>query len=402
MKYKKKDLIVGLDIGTSKICAIVGKVKEGKLDILGAGVVQSEGVIKGVIVNIAQVSACIKKVIRIAELDAGRRIDKLWVSIAGSHIEGKDNQGFVLITGQDRIITGKDVEEALRRASSIVLPAGREIIHILPQDYIVDGQNGIKDPVGSRGAQLQAKVHLVIAPSSCCENIDASVRDAGYEVEGLVLQPLASGVSTLLPEEEDLGVALLDIGGGTTDLAVFLKEGLRFTRIFAVGGDHLTNDIAVGLHTTRENAEKIKLDYGVASVDLIDRDEYLEVEGVAGRGRYKVKKSVVAHIIQLRIEELFELVDLELRSSGYKGLITSGVVLTGGSSLLPGIDKKAEEKLKLPVRVGYPRISSPEKLLSPVYATGIGLLLFGLKRREEIASKERIGVKIKEWLKEFF
>ena len=177
---------------------------------------------------------------------------------------------------------------------------------------------------------------------------------------------------------------------------------MRFTRIFAVGGDHLTNDIAVGLHTTRENAEKIKLDYGVASVDLIDRDEYLEVEGVAGRGRYKVKKSVVAHIIQLRIEELFELVDLELRSSGYKGLITSGVVLTGGSSLLPGIDKKAEEKLKLPVRVGYPRISSPEKLLSPVYATGIGLLLFGLKRREEIASKERIGVKIKEWLKEFF
>ena len=402
MKYKKKDLIVGLDIGTSKICAIVGKVKEGKLDILGAGVVQSEGVIKGVIVNIAQVSACIKKVIRIAELDAGRRIDKLWVSIAGSHIEGKDNQGFVLITGQDQIITGKDVEEALRRASSIVLPAGREIIHILPQDYIVDGQNGIKDPVGIRGAQLQAKVHLVTAPSSYCQNIDDSIRDAGYEVEGLVLQPLASGVSTLLPEEEDLGVALLDIGGGTTDLAVFLKEGLRFTRIFAVGGDHLTNDIAVGLHTTRENAEKIKLDYGVASVDLIDRDEYLEVEGVAGRGRYKVKKSVVAHIIQLRIEELFELVDLELRSSGYKGLITSGVVLTGGSSLLPGIDKKAEEKLKLPVRVGYPRIGSPEKLLSPVYATGIGLLLFGLKRREEIASKERIGVKIKEWLKEFF
>jgi len=402
MKYKKKDLIVGLDIGTSKICAIVGKVKEGKLDILGAGVVQSEGVIKGVIVNIAQVSVCIKKVIRIAELDAGRRIDKLWVSIAGSHIEGKDNQGFVLITGQDRVITMKDIEEALRRASSIVLPAGREIIHILPQDYIVDGQNGIKDPVGIRGAQLQAKVHLVTASSSYCQNIDDSVRDAGYEVEGLVLQPLASGVSTLLPEEEDLGVALLDIGGGTTDLAVFLKEGLRFTRIFAVGGDHLTNDIAVGLHTTRENAEKIKLDYGVASVDLIDRDEYLEVEGVAGRGRYKVKKSVVAHIIQLRIEELFELVDLELRSSGYKGLITSGVVLTGGSSLLPGIDKKAEEKLKLPVRVGYPRISSPKKLLSPVYATGIGLLLFGLKRREEIASKERIGVKIKEWLKEFF
>jgi len=402
MRRRKKDLIVGLDVGTSKICVILGKVGEGKLNILGAGTVSSKGVSKGVVTDIEEVSARIRKVIKIAELDAGRRIDRLWVSIAGSHIKGKDNQGFVRISGSEQLITAKDVEEALKRASSVVLPPERKLIHVLPQDYIIDGQGEIKDPLEMRGAQLQVKVHLVTASSGCCQNIEDSVRGAGYELEGLVLQPLASGVSTLLPQEEDMGVVLLDIGGGTTDLAIFLKEGLRFTRVIAVGGDHLTNDIAVGLHISREEAEKIKLHYGIASVDYLDRDEYLEVERIAGRGKYRVKRSTLAHIIQLRVEELFELVDLELKVSGYKGLITAGAVLTGGSSLLPGIKEKAEEKLGLPARIGYPRIKSPPKLSSPAYATGIGLLLFGLKRLEELASKERLGVKIKEWLKDFF
>lgn len=401
-KNKKRELIVGLDIGTSKICAIVGKIKENRINILGSGTTSSRGVIKGQITNVADVSAQIREAVKAAELDTGHRIDRMWVSIAGSHIQGQDNQGFVRITGMDKEISTKDIEEALEQASSIVLPPGREIIHVLTQDYIIDGQNQIKNPQGMKGSQFQVKVHIVTGSSSFCKNIEDSVQDAGYELEGLVLQPLASGISTVLPEEEDVGVVLMDVGGGTTDLAVFLKEGLRFTKVIAVGGDHITNDIAVGLHTNPEEAEDIKLHHGIASVDYLKEDEFLEVEGIAGRGRYRVKRSTLAHIIQLRIEELFELADIELKRSGYKGLITAGVVLTGGSSLLPGIKEKAEEKLNLPVRIGYPRFKPPSNLQNPAYATGIGLLLFGLKEQQEIASREKLGVKIKEWIKDFF
>lgn len=402
MKRHKKDLIVGLDVGTSKICAIVGNIHQGKLNILGAGTVSSKGVNKGVVTDVEGVSNRIRKVIKIAELDAARRVDRLWVSVAGSHIQSRENQGFVRISGSEQLITTKDVEEALKQASSVVLPPDREIIHILPQDYIVDGQGNIKDPLGMRGAQLQVRVNLVTGSSGCCRNIEDSVNGAGYELEGLVLQPLASGVSTLFPQEEDMGVVLLDIGGGTTDLAIFLKEGLRFTKVIPVGGNHLTNDIAVGLHISHKEAERVKIDYGVASLSYLDKDEDIEVERIAGRGKYQTKRSALAKIIELRIDELFELVNLELKVSGYKGLITAGAVLTGGSSLLPGIKEKAEEKLGLPVRVGYPRVKSPQKLYNPAYATGIGLLLFGLKKRQELAFKSRLGVRIKEWLKDFF
>ena len=401
MKYQKRNIITGLDIGTSKICAIVGKITDKQLHILGSGVTSSRGVTKGVITSIEKASSQIRRVIKKAELDSGRKIDSLWVSIAGSHIEGKDNQSFVSITGTDKIITSKDIEEAFEKASSVALPPDREIIHVLTQDYIVDGQNQIKDPVGMRGANLQLKVHLITASSGCCRNIEDSVVNAGYEVEKLVLQPLASGMSTLHPQEQELGVALIDIGGGTTDLAVFLREGLKFTKVIAVGGNHLTNDIAVGLHISREKAEEIKIRYGKASVDYLDKDQNIQVEGIAGRGRYEVKRSTLVRIIQLRVEEIFELVDLQLKSSGYKGLITAGVVLTGGCSLLPGIKEKAEEKTGLPARIGYPQINS-QKILDPSYATAVGLLLWGLKTQREIASKKRLDIRLKEWLKNFF
>ncbi|MBE0478816.1 cell division protein FtsA [Candidatus Aerophobetes bacterium] len=402
MREEKKNVIAGLDIGTSKICVIIGKAREDGLDILGSSITSSEGVQKGVITSINKVSGRIKRLMKNAELDAGRKVNKLWVSIAGSHIQGKDNQSFISIKGEEQIISKKDVDEALKKASSIALPRDREIIHTLTQDYIIDGQDQIKNPVGMRGAHLQLKVHLITASSGCCRNIEESVKNAGYEVEGLALQPLVSGISTLPPQEQELGVALLDIGGGTTDLAVFLREGLIFTKVIAVGGNHLTNDIAVGLHISREEAEKIKLRCGTASVDYLNKDEYLEVEGVAGRGNYRVKRSALVHIIQMRIEELFELVDLELKSSGYKGLITSGVVLTGGSSLLPGVKEKAEEKLALPARIGYPRIDSSTKIFSPVYATAVGLIFWGMKVRQELSLKERLDVKLKEWFKDFF
>lgn len=402
MRREKKNLIAGLDIGTSKICAILGKTKEDGLDILGSNTTSSQGVTKGTVTNIDKASEQIKKVIKSAELDAGRKINRLWVSIAGSHIQGKDNQSLVPVKGIEQTITAKDVEQALKKASSVALPQHREIIHVLIQDYIVDGQDQIKDPVGMRGAQLQLRAHLITASSGCSQNIEESVRNAGYELEGLALQPLASGLSTLSLQEQNLGVALLDIGGGTTDLAVFLREGLRFTKVIAVGGNHLTNDIAVGLHISQQEAEKLKLRYGNASVNYLDKDRYLEVEGIARRGKYQVRRSTLARIIQLRVEELFELVDLELRSSGYKGLITAGVVLTGGSSLLPGIKEKAEEKLGLPTRIGYPQISPSVKIFNPPYATSVGLLLWGTRTREELALRERLNVKLKEWLKDFF
>ena len=402
MRRTKKELVVGLDIGTSKVCAIIGKMKDDGLEILGSSVTSSDGVMKGIITNIDKVRNRIQKVVKAAELDAGRKVDRFWVSIAGSHIQGRDSQSFVSIKGTEQIITAKDVEAALRQASSIALPPDREIVHVLIKDYRIGDQGQIKDPIGLRGPQLQLSVHLITASSGCCQNMEESVTNTGYQVEGLVLQPLASGVSTLLPQEQDLGVALLDIGGGTTDLAVFLKGSLMFARVIAVGGTHLTNDIAVGLHVSREKAEDMKLCYGTASVNFLDKDEYLEVERVAGRDRCQVKRSTLVKIIQLRIEELFELVDLQLRSSGYKGLITAGVVLTGGSSMLPGIKEKAEEKLGLPVRIGYPRIGSSPTGFNPTYATGVGLLLWGMRTREELASKEKLDVKLKTWLKNFF
>jgi len=396
----KKNLLVGLDIGTTKIFALVSKIKKGNgFDILGAGIVPSRGVTKGVITNIRDTSQRIKKVIKKAELDSGTRVERVWVSIAGNHIQGRDSQGFIKVENQGHLISSREIENVLKEASSIVLPPEREIIHVLPQDYIVDGQNRIKDPVGMIGAHLQAKVHLVTASSGPRQNIEISVEKAGYESEGVVLQSLASGISTLFPKEEDLGVALLDIGGGTTDIAIFLEEGMKFTNVLSVGGNHITNDIAVGLHTTRERAEEIKIKYGAASLDHLNKDEPIQVEGVAGRGIYTVKRSRLVRIIQLRVEEIFELVDRELKKSGYKSLVTSGVVLTGGSSLLPGIKEKAEEKLGLPARIGYPRIKVPKQLHSPLYATGVGLIIYGLKRREELLSKEKLGIRIKEWIR---
>ncbi len=394
---------MGLDVGTTKIFVLVSKIKKGGgFDILGAGIAPSQGITKGVITNIKEASQRIKKVIKKAELDSGTRVERVWVSIAGSHIQGRDNQSFIKIGNPNHIITSREIEKVLKEASYIVLPPEQEIIHVLPLDYIVDGQNRIKDPVGMRGAHLQAKVHLVTASSAHRQNIEISVKKADYESEGVVLQSLASGISTLMPEEEDLGVALLDIGGGTTDVAIFLEEGMKFTSVLSVGGNHITNDIAVGFHTTRESAEEIKIRYGAASLDYLGKDEPIQVKGVAGRGTYAAKKSRLIRIIQLRVEEIFELVDQELKKSGYKNLVTSGIVLTGGSSLLPGIKEKAEEKLGLPARIGYPRIKGLKQLHSPLYATGVGLILYGLKRREELFSKEKLGIRIKEWIKSFF
>ena len=394
---------MGLDIGTTKICALVARLsEEGHLEIIGVGKSSSRGVSKGVVTDIEETSQAVKEAMTSAELDAGLKVKRAWVSIAGDHILAQDNRGFVKITGEDRTITAKDVEGVMEEASQLILPPDREIIHVLPQQFIVDGQNLVKHPISMKGTHLGVGVHVVTASSAWRGNIENCVRRAGYESEGVVLQSLASAMATVLPEEEDLGVVLVDIGGGTTDLAIFLREGLRFTRVIAVAGSHITNDIAVGLHTGREKAEEIKLKYGFLSPARVKGKEKIRVEKMAGRGSYTIERKDLVRIIQPRVEEIFELVEKELTRSGYRELLSAGMVLTGGTSLLSGIKELAEDQLGLPTKIGQVHLQGPEELTSPIYATVVGLVLYGIKRREELASKERLGVRIKEWLKEFF
>jgi len=399
---KKADLIVGLDIGTTKICVLIAKVKDKKIEIVGIGKTPSCGLSKGMIIDIKKTSRAIRKALREAEFDAGLKVKQGWASIAGSHIQGEEHRGFIKIKKEDKLITSKDKMRVLEDASHPTIAPDREIIHILPWEFIIDGQNQIKEPIGMSGNLLEVKVYIVSAPFTYCQNIENSIQKGGYELEGIVLQSLASSMSTLSQEEKELGVVLLDIGGGTTDLAIFLDGGMRLTRVLTAGGNYLTNDIAVAFHTTRERAERIKLKYGTASVDLVEDDERIEIEKVAGRGNYTIARRDLARVIQMRIDEIFELIDKELRKSGFRQLITAGVVLTGGCSLLEGIKERAEEKLDLPIRIGYPRIDHPKKIVNPIYATAVGLILYGMKKKEEIAQREGKIVRIKEWFKHFF
>ena len=394
---------MGLDIGTTKICALVARLnEEGRLDILGVGKSSSRGVSKGLVTDIEETSQAVKEAVTLAELDAGLKVSRVWVSIAGDHILAQDSRGFVKITGEDRTVAAKDVEQVMKEASQLVLPPDREIIHVLPQRFLIDGQDLVKQPIGMKGTHLGVGVHVVTASSAWRGNIENCVRRAGYESEGVVLQSLASAMATVLPQEEDLGVVLVDIGGGTTDLAIFLREGLRFTRVIAVGGSHITNDIAVGLHTTREKAEEIKLKYGTLSSARVRGREKIRVERIAGRGSYTIERKDLVRIIDPRMEEIFELVEKELTRSGYRDLLSAGLILTGGTSLLVGVKELAEDQLGLPTKIGEPHVERPEELTSPIYATVVGLVLYGIKRKEELASEERLGVRIKEWLKEFF
>ena len=306
----KDDLVVGLDIGTTKICALVARLKaEGVLEILGVGRSSSRGVNKGVVTDIEETSQAVKEAVTSAELDAGLKVTRVWVSIAGDHILGQDNRGLVKITGEDQIVAAKDVEQVMKEASQLVLPPDREIIHVLAQRFLIDGQDLVKQPIGMKGTHLGVGVHVVTASSAWRGNIENCVKRAGYESEGVVLQSLASAMATVLPQEEDLGVVLVDIGGGTTDLAIFLREGLRFTRVIAVGGSHVTNDIAVGLHTTREKAEEIKLKYGTLSSARFRGKEKIRVERITGRGSYTIERKDLVRIIDPRMQEIFELVE---------------------------------------------------------------------------------------------
>ncbi len=373
----KSGLIVGLDIGTTKICAVVGELTPDGVDVVGIGTSPSTGLRKGVVVNIEQTVQSIKKALEEAELMAGCDIRSVYAGIAGSHIKGFNSHGVIAVKGGE--VGPKDVERAIDAAKAVAIPLDREVIHILPQEYIVDDQSGIVDPLGMAGVRLEVKVHIVTGAVTSAQNIVRSCHRSGLDVSDIVLESLASSKAVLSPEEREIGVALVDLGGGTTDLAVFSSDSIKHTGILALGGANLTNDIAFGLRTPMASAEKIKVKYGCALAEMVRGDEFIEVPSVGDREPRRLSREVLAEICEPRVEEILGLVDQELIRSGHKNKIAAGVVLTGGASLIQGIQELAEQIFNLPTRVGYPREVGGLKdvVNSPVFATAVGLLMYG-------------------------
>ncbi|MFP4070542.1 MAG: cell division protein FtsA [Desulfovibrionales bacterium] len=373
----KTELIVGLDIGTTKICAVVGEYGPDGVDVVGIGTSPSTGLRKGVVVNIEQTVQSIKKALEEAELMAGCEIRSVYAGIAGSHIKGFNSHGIIAVKGGE--VSSKDIERAIDAAKAVAIPLDREVIHILPQEYIVDDQRGIHDPLGMAGVRLEVKVHIVTGAVTSAQNIIRSCHRSGLDVSDIVLESLASAKAVLTEEEREIGVALVDIGGGTTDVAIFTNDAIKHTAVLALGGMNLTNDIAFGLRTPMVSAEKIKTRYACAMSELVKSDEKIEVPSVGGREARKLSRQVLAEICEPRMEEILTLVDQELIRSGYKNLIGAGVVLTGGTSMIEGVQELGDQIFNLPVRIGYPQNVGGLKdvVNSPMYATAVGLLLFG-------------------------
>ncbi len=373
----KDNLIVGLDLGTTKICCVVGEITSEGVDVIGIGTSPSTGLRKGVVVNIDQTVKSIKRAVEEAELMAGREIRSVYTGIAGSHIKGFNSHGVIAVKGGE--VSSRDVDRVIDAAKAVAIPLDREVIHILPQEYIVDEQRGIMDPLGMAGVRLEVKVHIVTGAVSSAQNIVRSCHRAGLDVEDIVLESLASAQAVLTEEEREIGVALVDIGGGTTDIAIFSNDSIRHTGVLAIGGTNLTNDIAFGLRTPMAAAEQIKVKYGCALADLVQDAEVIEVPSVGGRAPRKLSRHILAEICEPRMEELLALVDQELVRSGFKESIAAGVVLTGGAALIEGIQDLAEQIFNLPTRVGEPIDVGGLKdvVNSPMYATAVGLLKYG-------------------------
>lgn len=373
----KAELIIGLDIGTTKICVVVGEITDDGVDIVGIGSSPSTGLRKGVVINIEETVKSVQKALEEAELMAGCEIRSVYAGIAGSHIKGFNSHGVIAV--KEGEVTSKDVERALEAASAVAIPLDREVIHTLPQEFIIDDQYGIIHPLGMAGVRLEVKVHIVTGAVTSAQNIVRSCHRAGLDVSDIVLEALASAKAVLTEEEREIGVALVDLGGGTTDVAIFANDSIKHTGVLALGGQNLTNDIAFGLRTPMASAERIKLKYGCSMVDLVHQDEIIEVPSVGGREPRQLSRTLLAEICQPRMEEILTLVDQELTRSGYKNLISAGVVLTGGGALLDGCQELGEQIFNLPTRVGYPRNIGGLKdvVNSPKFATAVGLLCYG-------------------------
>ncbi len=377
-KRAEKNLIVGLDIGTSKVVAIVGEVNaEGVIEIIGMGSHPSRGLRRGVVVNIETTVQSIQRAVEEAELMAGCHIRSVYAGIAGSHIKSLNSHGIVAI--RDKEVRQADMERVIDAARAVAIPADQKILHVLPQEYIIDGQEGIREPVGMFGVRLEARVHMVTGSVSAAQNIIKCVRRCGLEVDDVILEQLASSAAVLTEDEKNLGVVLIDIGGGTTDIAVFTEGSIRHTAVIPIAGDQVTKDISVALRTPTQYAEEIKIKYGCALRELAKAGEMIEVPGVGERGARRLSRHTLAEVIEPRYEELLTLVQAELRRSGFEDLVAAGMVMTGGSAKAEGLAELAEEVFHMPVRIGVPRYVAglADVVRNPIHATGVGLLLFG-------------------------
>ncbi len=405
-----KQLIVGLDIGTSKIVAIVAEIsQEGDIEIVGIGNNESQGLKKGVVIDIESTVSSIQKAVEEAELMAGVQIKSVFAGIAGSHIKSLNSHGIVAI--KDREVGSEDVARVIDAAKAVAIPTDQRIIHVLPQEFVIDDQDGIREPIGMSGVRLEAKVHLVTGSTSAAQNIVKCVRQCGLEVEDIILEQLASSHSVLTADEKELGVCLVDIGGGTTDIAVFTEGAIRHTAVIPIAGDQVTNDIAVALRTPTHFAEEIKVKYACALRQLANADDTIEVPGVGDRASRRLARQTLAEVVEPRYEELLTLVQTELRRSGFEGLCAAGVVLTGGSAKIEGVVELAEEVFHMPVRLGIPQhvTGLADIVKNPIHATGVGLLLFGQQSRLnpnkeliETKSEGSLFERMKRWFQENF
>ena len=378
IKKPDKKLLVGLDIGTSKVVAIVGEISpDNEIEVVGLGSHPSRGLKKGVVVNIESTVQSIQKAIEEAELMAGCEIHSVYAGIAGGHIRSLNSHGIVAI--RDNEVNANDVERVIDAARAVAIPADQKILHILPQEFIIDGQEGIREPIGMSGVRLEARVHMVTGAVSAAQNIIKCVRRCGLEVDDIILQQLASSYAVLTEDEKELGVCLCDIGGGTTDIAVFVHGAIHHSAVIPIAGDQVTNDIAVALRTPTHHAEDIKIKYACALTQLANPDETIEVPSVGDRPPRRLVRQTLAEVVEPRYEELFNLVATELKRSGFEEMIAAGVVLTGGGAKMEGVIELAEEVFHMPVRMGTPQYVAGlvDVVRNPIYATGVGLLLFG-------------------------
>ncbi len=405
------NMIVGLDIGTSKVVAIVGEISpEGELEIVGFGSHQSRGLKKGVVVDIESTVQSIQRAVEEAELMAGCQIHSVYAGIAGSHIRSLNSHGIVAI--KDKEVTLADVERVIDAAKAVAIPADQKILHILPQEYIIDTQEGVKEPYGMSGVRLEAKVHLITGAVNAAQNIEKCIQRCGLEVEDIILEQLASSYSVLTDDERELGVCLVDIGGGTSDIAIFTEGSIKYTGVIPIAGDQVTNDIAMALRTPTQFAEEIKIKYACALAQLARAEETIKVPSVGDRPPRDLSRQALAEVVEPRYDELFTLVQDEIRRSGYEQVLAGGIVLTGGTSKMEGVIELAEEIFHMPVRLGTPILQKgglQDVVRNPIHATGVGLLHYGLKQQfaplpgtTVKKNGENVFAKIKHWIQNNF
>ena len=405
-----EDIIVGLDIGTTKTCAVIGYLNENnQVEVAGVGTAPSKGIKSGVIVNIDSTATSIEKAVEEAELMSGYEVSGLFVGISGQHVKGENSRGVVAVSNRSRTITPVEVKRVIEAAQAIVIPVDREILHVLSKEFAVDDQTGVKDPIGMSGVRLEAEVHIITGAMANIQNVIKTVAKAGFQYRDIVFNALASADAVLTRDEKELGVALIDMGGGTTDLIIYLEGGVAYSTVLSIGGIHVTNDISIGLRTPIESAEMIKKKYGCAVLDLVDASDMVEVPSVGGRAPRRLFRQELTQIIEPRMTEIMEMIEQELKRSGKKEMLAAGVVITGGGSMIDGCVESAERVFNMPVRIGSPSdiVGLKDVVSTPQFSNGVGMLKYGI-RLNQFRDKTRfektkggLFTRIKNWLEEY-